>query len=83
MMSSPAARTPKIAGDLGHDGTNGGHHYDKHDARNSPMGGATTNDDGRQPATNFQRRRLRLDGVGGAPAVFGCNEGMDGVQLPP
>ncbi len=54
---------------------------DENDERNSPVGDTTTNDDGRWPATSFQRRRSRLDGVGGASVGFVSNGGLDEVLL--
>ncbi len=69
------------AGDGGLGRANRGHLRDEDDERNSLMLTATTIDDGKRPATRLRRRRARVDGVSGAPAGFGFDRGVDGVQL--
>nr|AAL31658.1 Unknown protein [Oryza sativa]AAM08712.1 Unknown protein [Oryza sativa Japonica Group]AAP51901.1 retrotransposon protein, putative, unclassified [Oryza sativa Japonica Group] len=72
-----AARTRTLAGERRRFGTNGGHQRVEGDATNSPVTKEAAKEQRTAPATRKSGGGLRVDGDGGAPAVFGGGEGAD------
>nr|ABA97264.1 retrotransposon protein, putative, unclassified [Oryza sativa Japonica Group] len=78
MTSTPAAaRQCMLAGERRRDDANGGHQRVEGDAVNSPMTKTTAKSNGWRRRRGRSGDGLRVDGDGGAPAVFGGGGAVD------